>query len=279
MTILFKELAGSPVETYGPEGMKAQRQLLSAFEDRYAVVAALMGGGAAYPGQPSVIAMRVRVEPFEKRPDNRGAFDDLTADLNSYSGQFVAVTVQYETFGESDSRFPSPQNGIFMTYHMDLAGEYMAIPDRRLQWQSDSAVPVPPGTMPTLRIPITEHQVTWHRVNDPPWDTIRDCIGAVNSVALMGAAPETLLFDGAKADRQFKGLDDLQQPQFGWRITYTFREKSIKTLDENQQDVTYGWNHAYCTESSGGPLWDKLVDPNGNTLYRSLDLSPLFQLS
>ena len=29
MTILFKELAGSPAETYGREGMTVQRRLLS----------------------------------------------------------------------------------------------------------------------------------------------------------------------------------------------------------------------------------------------------------
>jgi len=71
--------------TYQPEGMKAERRLLCAYEDRHAVVAALLGGGQlgdqpqiSYPGQPALVATRVRVEPFEKRPDNQGAFSDLT---------------------------------------------------------------------------------------------------------------------------------------------------------------------------------------------------------
>ncbi|MGA2619836.1 MAG: hypothetical protein ABSF26_19660 [Thermoguttaceae bacterium] len=285
MSILFKELAGSPIETYSIEGMKAQRRLLAAFEDRYAVVAALMNTGqlsgpaqAVYPGKPGVIAVRVQVEPFQNTPDNQGTFDDLTADLNSYSGQFVEITVNYELYGDGrNSRLPQAAPGTLLTYRMDFGGEYVALPGQALQWESDATIPVLPEAVPTLRIPITEHNVTWHWVNDPPWDAIRACVGAVNSDSFLGAAAETVLFDGAKADRQFTGLDDLQQPQFGWRITYVFREKAIKALDEDESQVTFGWNHSYRTESAAGPVWDRLVDASGNTLYRRLDFSPLFQ--
>ena len=89
MTILFKELAGSPTETYGSDGMKAQRRLLCAYEDRLAAVAVLLGQGsvfggqspASYPGLSTAVAVEVQVEPFEKRPDDQGEFVDLTCRL------------------------------------------------------------------------------------------------------------------------------------------------------------------------------------------------------
>jgi len=61
MTVAFKELAGSPVEYYTPEGFRAERRLLCAWDDRHAVVEQLVGNGypfggqsqAAYPADPT----------------------------------------------------------------------------------------------------------------------------------------------------------------------------------------------------------------------------------
>jgi hypothetical protein len=93
----------------------------------------------------------------------------------------------------------------------------------------------------------------------------------------MGAAAETVLFDGAKADREFTGLDTSQRPQFGWRVTYVFREKAIKVFDDSGGETTYGWNHCYRDMLFPASSWDKLVDQNGNSLYQAVDFSPLFE--
>jgi hypothetical protein len=282
---LFKELAGSPVETYGPDGMQAERRLLCAYEDRQAVVAALLGnadilgglGRAEYPGCPGVLAMRVRVEPFEKRPDEQGPFNDLTADLNSYSGQFVELVVNYEMLDADAHRpdLPMPEPGTVLTYRMTFAGEYLRLPSHGLAWQSAATLPVAPDAVPTLRLPIVEHHVTWHRVVQPPWEAIRECVGAVNNDLFLGAAAETLLCDGAKADRELAGFDDLHAPQCAWRIIYVFREKAIKVLDATAGPVVYGWNHAYHALLAS-PGWDRLVDADGNCLYRTADFATLF---
>jgi hypothetical protein len=283
MTVVFKELAGSPVESYDAHGMKAQRRLLCAYEDRYAVLATLVGGGelgnpapAGYPDQPGVLAASVRIEPFEKKPDDQGTFDDVTSDLNSYSGQFVEVVVDYALVGGSYAGLPEAEDGTLLTYHMNFGGEYVALPGHQLVWQSDGTLPVTPDAVPTLRVPIVEHCVTWHRVANPPWSAIRACVGAVNAAAFLGAAAETVLLDGAKAARQFTGLDSLSQPQFGWRITYVFREKTLKILDDQQDQLIYGWNHSYRAEANNQSHWDRLVDDLGNSLYRAVDFSPLF---
>lgn len=287
MTVAFKELAGSPVETYEPEGLKVERRLLCAYEDRYAVVAALLGNGdefggraaAGYPDAGGVFAMRVRLEPFQKRPDNLGAFDDVAGDVNRYSGQLVEVVVIYEVMGPgSHCNLPSVAAGTVLSYRMDFGGEYVAVPGQSLQWQSDAALPVPAEAVPTIRVPIIEHHVTWHRVLSPPWAAIRACAGAVNGQDFLGAAAETLLFDGAKVDQQFAGLDDSQQPQFGWRLTYVFREKTVKVLDDAMA-TSYGWNHSYRSLPPPASAWDKLLDAGGNTLYGTADFNTLFQFA
>ncbi len=131
--------------------------------------------------------------------------------------------------------------------------------------------------MPTLRIPVIEHQVTWRRVPDPPWDAIRNCAGAVNNDSFLGAAAETLLFDGAKADCEFTGLGDFLEPQFGWRLTYVFREKLIKVVEGVGGPQTYGWNHTYRDVPFPYSEWDRLVDQNGSPLYATADFSALFE--
>jgi hypothetical protein len=283
--MLFKELSGSPVETYESGSVTAQRRLLCAYEDRHAVVVALLGDGyqfggqspAPYPGQNNVVAMRVRIEPFESWPDDQGRFTDLTADMNRYSGQFVVVTVDYELAASlASGPLPEAEPGTTMTYRMDFGGEYVVLPSYGLRWASDATLPVSPDAVPTLRVPVSQHHVTWHRVVNPPWQAMRACRGAVNSAEFLGAAPETLLFDGAVAERVFAGLDELRHPQYAWRINYVFREKTIKVLRDDGTDV-YGWNHAYRTLPLSQPGWDRLVDAEGDTLYRSADFGALFE--
>jgi len=137
---------------------------------------------------------------------------------------------------------------------------------------------VPPEALPTIRVPIVEHHVTWHRVVNPPWSAIRDCIGTVNAAAFMGAGTETVLFDGAKAEKQFVRIDQLETPQFGWKITYVFREKAVKYNGASGPMVA-GWNHAYRSLPVDDPNWDRLIDRNSQGLYRKSDFSPLFQFT
>jgi hypothetical protein len=282
MPIPFKELAGSPVETFSPEGMKAQRRLLVAWENRLGMLAELLGDGqefggrsqAGYPDCPNVVVAQVRFEPWPPSPDDQGAFDDVAAQLNSYSGRFVQIVVDYELLDAAGSRadLPSVRSGTLLTYRMEFSGEYVALPGQALRWSSDSSLPVPPDAVPTVRVPVTKHVVTWHRVVNAPWAAIRRLTGTVNAAAFLGAAAETVLFDGATAERRFLGLDSLKRAAFGWRIAYTFREKTIR-IDGN----TFGWNHAYRPLPHAAPGWDKLRDEAGNNLYRTGDFSTLFQ--
>jgi len=284
MSVVFKELGGSPLEVFEPQNMRAQRRLLVAWEERHALVSQLLGEGyefggtrqAAYPGRPFTAVARVEVEPFPPSPDEQGTFADVTSQLNSYTGKFALVTVDYELVDERLSRkdLPRPEDDTFLTYRMDFGAEYEDISGHVMYWASDASLPVPPDVVPTIRVPITEHHITWHRVVNPPWQAIRESVGTVNALAFLGAAPETVLLDGVSADKQFVGIDELSQPQFGWRIAYVFREKAVKS-----GGAIYGWNHQFRSLPPGGAGWDKLVDQAGNQLYRTSDFSALFRFA
>jgi hypothetical protein len=284
MSVPFKELAGSPVELFGPEGMKVQRRLVVAWEDRHRLVAELLGDGyqfggsppAGYPGHSGVVAVAVRLEPWSDVPDAQQPFRDVATRLNSYTGRYAQLVVEYElldtTAGRAD--LPEPPVNTFLTYRMDFGGEYLALGGQSLRWQSDANLPVPPDALPTIRLPITEHHVTWHRVLRPPWGAIRACTGTVNASTFLGAPAETLLFDGAVARKKFLGLAVLRRPEFCWQVQYVFRERAIKS-----GGVVHGWNHRYRGLPANAPGWDRLVDANGEALYRQSDFAALFQFA
>jgi len=284
MSVVFKELGGSPLEIFEPQNLRAQRRLLVAWEERHALVRQLLGEGyefggmrpAGYPGRPFVVVAEIKVEPFPPHPDHQGSFDDVAGQLNSYSGKYALVTVDYELIDQRRSRkdLPKVEDDTFLTYRMDFGAEYEDLSGQVMYWASDASLPVPPDAVPALRVPITEHHVTWHRVINPPWQAIRECVGTVNAAPFLGAAPETVLLDGVTADKQFVGLDELSQPQFGWRICYVFREKAIKSGGD-----IYGWNHRFRSLPPDNPGWDRLVDQAGNQLYRTSDFNALFQFA
>lgn len=258
MTVPFKELAGSPVETYGPDGMKAERRILCAWEDRLAMVGELLGTGysfggtqsAGYPDRQGVVAVQVKVEPFESRPDQQGAFSQIGGQLNSYSGQLARLTIDYELPAAAPdiAGLPALSAGTTLRYRVGTAVEYLP--------SSEQAVP-------TTRVPVIAHHLTVQPVAEPPWEAIRASIGSVNSEPLLGAPAGSLLFASVSSDRVFTGLDD-QQPQHAWRIHYVFKEWVAGSTGGN-----YGWESGYPSPEQGGSP--------GGSLPLGADFAPLFQ--
>jgi hypothetical protein len=101
MSIPFNELSGSPLESFGPKGMTAQRRLICGWSDRRELVRELLGddyetGGttpAYYPGSTSVVAVRIEIEPLCGDLISQD-LTELTAGLNAYQS-FAKVTVHY----------------------------------------------------------------------------------------------------------------------------------------------------------------------------------------
>lgn len=253
MAVRFKELAGSPVENFGPEGMTAERRILCAWEDRLAMVGELLGAGysfgasatAVYPGRPSMVAVKVKVEPFEARPDSQGAFSQITSQLNSYTGQFARLTIDYEptTTEATVEGLPEAAAGTTVDYRMSTAVEQVV------------------SEQSTLSVPVIAHHVIWQPVGQPPWTAIRTSVGSVNQATFLGASAGTLLLASVASSRVFTGIED-QQPQYAWRIHYVFKEWVAQT--------GLGW------QSVLGVV--EAAPPGGEPACRNADFSALLQL-
>lgn len=236
MSIAFKELAGSPTEHYSPEGMTAQRRLACAWGDRGTLVRELLGDGyefganspASYPDAASVVAARVHVEPLAEDLIEQ-SLTSLTEGLNAYRG-FALLTVDYALLSPTEhAGLPTVDAATVLTYRTEPVEETLTLPGDDLIWQGHPAATFPSDAIGTLRLPATRHRLTWHRVVSPPWSAIRTSTGTLNSAEFLGIAAGRLLFEGARAERELIRLNELAQPQFGWRIEYTFRENPLVT--------------------------------------------------
>jgi len=228
----------------------------------------------------------VEVKPFPDTPDEQAIFDDVTSDLNTYSGKYVRLSIRYDLLAtELDlevGQVPHVdiENGTYLTYRMSASGEYWEVPAAACVFLN-SDEPVPEDIGSTLRVPIINHHLTWHRVVNPPWTAIKKCLGCLNGAAdtaFPGMADETLLFDApVEATREFLGFDTSNNPNFGYALTYTFCEKIIKAMNSVGELQIYGWNHVYRTLPKNNPGWDVLMDMNGNYQYRTANFASLFK--
>jgi len=277
MSVPFKELGGSPVEEYGPDGFRARREFLIAWEHRDAFAAELLGTAAAhggapqlrYPGKSSVFAFSLRYEPFDPDHPDPKALASLTDGLNSYSSSFAKATVQYGTITPRD-RADGPENeiGTHLTYRMLYGVEPCQITPAGWKWTDRPSTPAP-SDVPLIKVvPVTEHHLTWHQVIQPPWDSIRELQGKLNAGVFLGCPEGTVLFLGAEGNKLFRSGFSAEQSGFCWEIRYVFRERAVK-----QGGRTFGWNYAYRADPAG---WADLT--NGTErLYDLADFSTLFQ--
>lgn len=279
MSVAFQELGGSPSEQYSLDGFTARRQFLIAWEDRDAFATEALGltaehgstTWANYPGKPSVFAVHVRYEPLDRDSLEFQSIAGLTDGFNSYSGSFAKAVVDYKTVTSQD-RTDGPDNeaGTQLTYRMLFAADEQEIPPGGWHWIDD-----PTGTLPAdfsliKRIPVTEHHLTWHQVVNPPWDVINHVQGKVNQSEFLGCEPATLLFEGAEANKLFRGGFEEGASEFCWQIRYVFRQRAIKHGGQ-----IYGWNHFFRDDPVG---WVELSDGIAR-LYDLADFAPLFQSS
>ncbi len=233
MTPPFHELAGSPVETYGPEGLTARRTLACAWADRAAMVRTLLGDAypfgdgdrAAYPTAPAAVAMRVRVEPLMHDPAGQ-PLAGLSDGLSAYRG-FARVTVDYEMLADPAAGLPESEPGTLLAHRIEPAEEHVLLPGDALAWPGNPAAVFSADARGTVRLPATRHRLAWYRVVRPPWPVIRSSTGALSQAEFLGATAGTLLFEGAVARREFLRLSELHAAEHVWRLEYSFRENPL----------------------------------------------------
>jgi hypothetical protein len=174
---------------------------------------------------------------------------------------------------------PGVDPDTFLTYRINMTGEFMTFGAGGLLWKDASNTPVPPETETVKRIPITEHELQWKKVKYPPWAAISNCRGKVNSTNAFGFDPETLLFLGASAHRSFSGFTSLRKAKFNWSLTYRFQERRIPMEVPNLSgDTVAGWNHVW-RGAGDNQNWDKLkkhTDTGAYLTYQTADFTTLF---
>lgn len=289
MALIFEELANSPRERGDENGLSAVREFKCAWEDRYDVVRHFMGtrtpfgplGIKAFPGFPSCLASSYSIEPLSNdlTPDAVSISADVT---NSYTGKPVKVTINYTTKQYTSEAprddMPTVEPGTFLSYRQRFGVSMLTLKGRTFVWEDNlsGTDPVPEDVVMTKRIPLVEHSLTWHKVTRPPWKVIRQLTGCVNSSTFVGAEEETLLFDGAEADREFE-IDPDQSST--WRLSYTFLERRIvNALNVNGVDTeeVYGWNHAYRPHDGEWKRPRRRLSPARYTFAKA-DFSELFR--
>lgn len=277
MSVYFRELGGSPVEEYDLAGFHAKREFLINWQDREAFAAEVLGVASTYgartwvhyPGKASVFAVRLRYEPFDPDNPDPKEIPSLTDGLNSYTLSFAKATVEYETVNDVDrTDGPTNETGTHLTYQMRFAADEQPLPSRGWTWEDRPSLVVPDDLGLIRRIPVTEHHLTWHQVVNPPWEVIARLQGTVNAGLFLGCPAETLLFEGAEANKLYRAGLESEPSAFCWQIHYLFRQRAIK-----HGGGVYGWNHAYRDSPAG---WARLTNGTA-TLYDLSDFAPLFQ--
>jgi hypothetical protein len=277
MSVAFRELGGSPVETYSLDGFQARREFLVAWEDREAFAAELLGvaspygasAWARYPGKDSVYAVHIRFEPSDPADPDPQTLASPDVGLNSYSHSHAKAIVDYRTLTPRDrDDGPSNESGTQLTYRMAYGLEPLEIAPGGWKWVDEPSIAVSTDAPLIRSVAYTDHHLTWHQVVRPPWTAIRQLQGKINSDVLLGCDAGTILFVGAEASKLFRSDLASGASPFCWQLHYLFRERAIK-----QGGRVLGWNYAYRPNPAG---WAELTTTGSDRMYDSADLSALF---
>lgn len=213
--------------------------------------------GIAFPDFPDAHAATYTIMPF---PGSAVRASDANG-INTYD--LAQVVIKYRN-NEGSENQTDPTS--FLTHEWNSGGEYLPLPKRNLFYAIDGS-PVGKDATFAQFIPTIEHNITWPRVESPPFAAIRAAMGTANSAAITfitgDIAFETLLFTGAQLSRDF-----MSDGTGAWRIQYKFAERNVVALD---QDGPGGWNHFYRSKgiAPGGGFY------RVKALYTSLPIYPL----
>lgn len=287
-TVAWKELDGSPKETWGKDGFSATREFLCPWADRETLAMDMMGDGLNfgnrsrmhYPGHVEAVVFQVQSERFGKQQAQ--TLTDPEVDLSAYD-DWAKLIIQYSPLTDAAGESPTPsEDGTILEYSTSGAAEHITLSPNGSLWDRNGAAPVPDGAAPVKRIPIIDHRISWHLVVDPPWSAMRSQLGTVNSVAFNGFEAETMLFDSYMASKEFAIAFDFAAPQLFWKIDYVFKSKRfVANLGKDDGgaalgEAVAGWQFLWRGTPAAQAGWDELRDVNNKKIYETSDLSGLF---
>ena len=176
---------------------------------------------------------------------------------------------------DGKSSNPAEAKKILATHQIEFGGQIREVPNSAMQWEESHPISGSQVVQDGVRAGAFEghinHTITWYRVNKPPWAKIRRAMGRVNADEFIGYAPETTLFLGLSASRQWGVEGDRH-----WQLTYKFVTRDQWYLRENNTAQVVTWNHFYRHSfdewfSSSSSPWQKLEEKGrpGRYVYQT----------
>lgn len=262
--IFYEELSNSPTFSVTQRGATAKQRIKIRWADMDAFVqevfpSPIIGGcgitydpAARFPGRPLLIADQLDIDPFV--PDKHLTHEAVPADYDH-----AIVEISYKTKDYDDS------GGEVLSHKTSIGAEFLTLPSGHLRWESQPVGERIPDQIEAGKlIPTVEHQLTYHYVPEPNFDVITAFTGCVNgSVGLFNAAPETLLFLGAEAERSITvfGVE-------AWKLDFRFTQRVVK-----HGPYSVGWNHFFRTSTGA---WERILTQVGDPIYNLVEFSYLF---
>lgn len=239
------------------------------------------------------------------------AFDsDFIMPLYEYAWLTITYSSLQVEFPNVSADTPDTPNGSTevpgITHQLSSGGEVITLANDSLWWSDDTSAK---GTNITASKIVTtiEHNITWRRVLNPPWQDMRELVGKVNDDDL-GPFQTGTMFEETLLYLGFTAVPDIMSDGTRvWEIGYRFSERRVDELtrltrsgaivadgvDGHEQEFG-GWNHFYKQEEAEDPNgvntktsgFRRLhsAEPNGTPLaynaetaiFRKADLTALF---
>jgi hypothetical protein len=174
----------------------------------------------------------------------KGVAAQLLKDWDTNSWKNVSVTLSYENPEEDE-------DDDLISFSLDVGAEALSLPKDPYTIGSSSEELDDDQPNPQKIIPHVGYKVTAYHQASVDITTIRGLVGKVNNAVFHTFAAETVLYEGASANKTIK-TDGTE----GWDITHNF---AVHTSD---------WNKVWHTTNAG---WEK-IDPE---LYELGDFSAL----
>ena len=242
ITVPYKELHDGLDESVDLVGVYATKKYLVAWKDRWQFMKDVAGktvmvgtptspilirqAPLAYPDNQNLYANGVSVKPL-------GISHCTTP--GSYDQAEITVTFSTPSFDYENQQ--GAQNTVYRTISYNCSAQIMSLPESSCVFSTGGQ---PPKQTPGFLIPTVEISITSHQVPYLACDQIFPLVGSINIALFYGCSTGTLMFMGARANRQATS-EGFQ----AWELEYVFNFRP------------YDWNKFFNPQRGVG--WDYLL--------------------
>jgi hypothetical protein len=275
-SIDFDEIEGSPTRTHGNGHPVITVQGMTAWSDVDGFISYLMPVGTSIGGQfGAKLAANQLFRVFDYSVEGFGGMQATgTNGLNTFRLAKWSIKCHVPTGQNLDLTQPYNNDPVpWLNHEMDVGGQRFTLPRQSLKWQSDSA-PITQQATGAIFIATQEHNITWPRLQNPPFAAIRLCANCINNAPVTYAtgviATGQGLFLGAKVRSESMSDGTLVRT-----LTYKISERCLKSPNGTNLD----WNYCYRDDAKSGGVqgWDRPINvATGAVTYNSANFASLF---